>query len=344
MRLLALSLAVLCVSSTFLSPTIRSDAPAPRDVQTPTEPRVTKPEAAGAAETADDRPRNGSSGSQVCGRPPNPVMGVQRILGGDPAEEGNFPWHVLVMALGRARAGGTLIGGGWVLTAAHTLYPKGAPRRELARLRNVTRVWAGQRGTSLQAVRAGRPREIEAIVVHPGFREEVHDFDNDIALIKLRPSVEEKGGEGELMPACLPAHARGQGHANGALYQPGKVGYVAGWGIEDGFFLRDRLRYALLPLVDQPRCRQAFQRARIGRRRPPVTGNMFCAGAPEGGRDACAGDTGGGFLVPDQRSGAWYLLGVVSWGTGCGRPGRYGVYTRVSSYLHWINSVIAAHS
>ncbi|GCB75295.1 mannan-binding lectin serine protease 2-like [Scyliorhinus torazame] len=192
-------------------------------------------------------------------------------------------------------------------------------------------------GTSLAAHMAGATQEIEDIVVHPGFGEELHNFENDIALIKLRANREEEEGA---MPACLPKARR---HKGNDLYQPGRVGYVAGWGIEDGYFLRDRLRYVPLPLIHQNRCLQAFQEARIGGYRPLVTFNMFCAGIPEGGKDACAGDTGGGFLVPDQHSGAWYLMGIVSWGTGCGQPGRYGVYTRVSSYLHWINTVTAAH-
>ncbi|XP_078418249.1 haptoglobin-like [Cetorhinus maximus] len=335
MRLLTMALALLCARSASQEPSGSSDVPSASDPQAATKPWVMEQNATGTGKREGYGTRNGTSGVKVCGRPPNPVTVVQRILGGKLAEEGSFPWHVLVVARGRGRASGTLIGRGWVLTAAHIFYPKGSRRIDLVHQRNTTQIRLGP-GTSLKALLAEGSLEIEDIVVHPRFEEVLHKFDNDIALIKLRTNWEEE----RAMPACLP---RAQGHKGHDFYQPGRVGYVAGWGIEDGFFLRDRLRYVPLPLVDQNRCWQAFQKARIGGHRPPVTTNMFCAGMPEGGKDACAGDTGGGFLVPDQRSGAWYLIGIVSWGTGCGRPGRYGVYTRVSSYLHWINSIIAAH-
>ncbi|GCC24198.1 mannan-binding lectin serine protease 2-like [Chiloscyllium punctatum] len=346
MRLLVLVLALLCGHSISQSPTSSSEGPPTKDLQTTTKPWVTEQSAKETVcKGTTDNTRNGTSGVKVCGRPSNPATTVQRILGGRLAEEGSFPWHVLVVASGRGRAGGTLIGGGWVLTAAHVFYPKGVRRTELSHQLNVTRIRTCQAGrsTNLRALLAGKSWEIEMIVVHPGFVEELHDFDNDIALIKLRRNGSEGEEEGA-MPACLPALRGAGGYKEGDLLQPGTVGFVAGWGIEEGFFLRDWLRYITLPLVRQQHCQQAFQEARIGGLRPPITNNMFCAGLPEGGRDACGGDTGGGFLVPHQPSGAWYLMGIVSWGTGCARPGRYGVYTRVSSYLHWIHSVIATHS
>ncbi|XP_067833377.1 complement C1r subcomponent-like protein [Heptranchias perlo] len=322
MRLLVLTVIVLraCGTSPNVPPPSVSSTP---PGHWPTEQNATEQDG-----LAENGTRNATIGLKACGRPSNPATGTQRILGGRLAEEGSFPWHVLVLPKGRGRAAGTLIGDRWVLTAAHALYPKGATRQGPDLLCQTTQIRTGG-GTRLMS---GYDREIEEIVVHPKFGEEPHDFDNDIALIRLR------GSAGEPMPACLPAATRD----DGGLFAPGRVGYVAGWGMEEGYYLRRRLRYALLPLVEQPRCRQAFRTARIGGRAPVVSANMFCAGLPEGGRDACAGDTGGGLLVPDPSSGAWHLVGIVSWGVGCGRPGSYGVYTRVSRYLAWIDRVISA--
>jgi secreted trypsin-like serine protease len=67
---------------------------------------------------------------------------------------------------------------------------------------------------------------------------------------------------------------------------------------------------------------------------------MMCAGSREGGIDACQGDSGGP-LVKRAESGP-VLVGVVSFGEGCARKLKYGVYTRISHYRSWIERVVGA--
>lgn len=63
---------------------------------------------------------------------------------------------------------------------------------------------------------------------------------------------------------------------------------------------------------------------------------MMCAGRVQGGTDSCQGDSGGPLIV--RTAGKTVLVGIVSFGDGCGRKGSPGVYTRVSHYYNWLVS------
>lgn len=71
-----------------------------------------------------------------------------------------------------------------------------------------------------------------------------------------------------------------------------------------------------------------------------VTSNMFCAGYGQDTiGDSCKGDSGSPFSVKLDDS-RYYLVGIVSWGEGCGKKNKYGFYTKVKNYLDWINALI----
>jgi secreted trypsin-like serine protease len=88
-----------------------------------------------------------------------------------------------------------------------------------------------------------------------------------------------------------------------------------------------------VPIVDNEKCV-----ARYGDRFAPDS--QLCAGFASGGADACFG-SGGGPLVVFDKEDRKIEIGIVSWGGrgGCGAPGEYGVYTRVSSYIDWIKHI-----
>ncbi len=70
-----------------------------------------------------------------------------------------------------------------------------------------------------------------------------------------------------------------------------------------------------------------------------ITAFMLCAGAS--GKDSCQGDSGGPLVLT---YGEPVLVGVASWGVGCGENAHPGVYVRIDRdhYLNWIRRAIAA--
>ena len=66
-----------------------------------------------------------------------------------------------------------------------------------------------------------------------------------------------------------------------------------------------------------------------------IENNQLCAGTTQGGRDICAGDGGAG-LVQRWRE-QWTLVGVASYGYGCKHEIKPGIYSKVSSFVSWID-------
>lgn len=106
---------------------------------------------------------------------------------------------------------------------------------------------------------------------------------------------------------------------------------VSGWGKEDEKSSRfsSALNVIKVPLVDSRVCSQQMSHN--------ITANMLCAGILGQRTDACEGDSGGPMVTHYKDT--WFLVGLVSWGEGCGNVEKLGVYTKVSNYIDWIQKV-----
>lgn len=155
--------------------------------------------------------------------------------------------------------------------------------------------------------------------------------ENDIALLK----IDRISWNSYAHPICLP-----QNDDDSELFSENTHCTVVGWGKRRPFarYGADVLHEAEVEVIETERCRAAYYGDH------PIYSNMICAGSGRTGNgDTCEGDSGGGLMCRTEQEGyegPWRLFGITSFGDSCGKKYKYGVYTRTSSYLHWIRTVL----
>ncbi|KAM6160967.1 mannan-binding lectin serine protease 1-like [Erethizon dorsatum] len=292
---------------------------------------------------------------------------MARIFSGRPAEKGTTPWIAMLSHPNDVPfCGGTLLGLNWLVTAAHCLHQP--VDSEDSRLHTshllhpsdfkiiLGKHWRRRSDADEQHL------HVKQIILHPLYNPST--FENDVALLEL---LESPTLNNFVMPICLPEEPS----------QEGAVVLVSGWGkqflqrfsealmelflhlyhravseptskVEPGQLQDSEVQGSSarletddcvvfqieIPLVDHRTCKEAY--APLKRK---VTEDMICAGEKEGGKDACAGDSGGPMVTLDRKRGQWYLVGTVSWGEGCGQKDRYGVYSYIYHNKRWIQDV-----
>lgn len=241
------------------------------------------------------------------------------IVGGDIAKTGEFPHMAAVgwTSLGKTdwKCGGSLISEYFVLTAAHCSSVYGIPP-------NIIRL--GDQNLVRQDDKA-QPEDyqVESVILHPNYRHSSHYY--DIALLRMDRQVTFTRF---IRPACL--------WDNSSLNITKAV--ATGWG--QLAFAGDRsddLRKVALSIIDNNHCQQLYEKSKKLRR--GITKSQLCAGHLEGGKDTCQGDSGGPIQVITPRNHCvFYIIGVTSFGKACASVNTAAVYTRVSSFVNWIES------
>lgn len=233
------------------------------------------------------------------------------IVGGTVPAPGSWPSMVSIVAAGAPAAtghscGGTLIAPAAVLTAAHCVIDDAGALVPPARME----IMAG----SADLLAEGERIAVTEVRVHPSYR--APGVGPDAAVLLLA------------RPSASPAAPFARAGQDADLERPGEI---AGWGVssEASSTVSTSLMSAPVTIFTGARC-SAF----LGAAFPGA--QALCAGRPEGGVDTCSGDSGG-----PLRDVTGVLVGITSFGVGCGRPGRPGIYTRVSAVASWIDAAVA---
>ena len=256
------------------------------------------------------------------------MAATPRIIGGTEVTEDdqdtNYPWMTSLYFEGFFSCGASLIAPQWVLTAAHCVVDEDS-RDPLA----ATDLTVGVDDYNVRNEFDDEYIQITEVYVAAGF--EYSTLDNDMAILKL----------------SVPANATPVNLIETPAFNELSDGTnltVMGWGntIDDDnetpVFPRF-LREVDLALANFQNCADDY--AATGQ---ALTGNMFCAGG-NGVTDSCQGDSGGPIVRFTE--GEYQQVGIVSWGgtedQACAVEGYPGVYTRLSKYTPWIDSVLAGN-
>jgi len=236
----------------------------------------------------------GTAFGQAQATPPSDQPGdvSPQVVGGTPAAQGEFPWMVR-LSMG---CGGAMYSESVVLTAAHCVSGTG----------NNTSITATYGVVDLQSP-SRVTRTSSYVYRNPGYSTSAG---GDWAMIKLSSPI--------TGAATLPI-AMTNAYDNGTFD-------IMGWGsATEGGAQQRYLLKAKVPFVSDATCK-----ASGGSYSGLIDAVEICAGLAQGGIDTCQGDSGGPMVRRDANNN-WVQIGIVSWGEGCARPNKYGVYAQVSA-------------
>jgi len=235
------------------------------------------------------------------------------VVGGTPVPDGQLRYVANISIAGAFGCTGTLIAPDWVVTAGHcgsltgsiVPTPIGMPASTIdVKLASVHTDGSG-----------AEDHKVTQVIVDSDYLV-TNGSGNDVTLLQL-----------DHASAVRPVLIAAVGER--AIWNAGRLATIAGFGLasENAPQPPDTMQKARVPIRSDADCAAAYPDGLGGGSFDAKT--MLCAGYPQGGTDTCQGDSGGPLLAK-ALDGSLRLVGATSFGDGCGRPGKPGVYARVA--------------
>jgi len=227
--------------------------------------------------------------------------------------------------------GGSYIGGKWIVTAAHCFNQIDADS-----------IVVHLGGHNLE-INQGNIFSVKDVAIHKDYNDDT--YDNDIAIIEL--ASEPKGIPPVLIADELTLSFAIDQQLEATVIGRGLKAKRAAREIPRYEYPDPRLYEVSLALTDNQTCDQLmleYLENDPGVINKPsidtelVTNSMVCAGNLVGGLSSCQGDSGGPLII--KQSGKNYLVGLTSWGIGCGLADTFDVYTRVPYFKSDLKKVL----
>ncbi|XP_062055929.1 serine protease 44-like [Lepus europaeus] len=258
-------------------------------------------------------------GSPVPAGPVGPLVSqsacgnrTMKIVGGAPAPERRWPWQVSLQVHDHHICGGSLITSRFILTAAHCI---SSDQKYSVRMGDKMLV-SSSPNTVVVPVRD--------VVIHQNFS--FKTLTHDIALALLAYSV---NFSSYIQPVCLPEKS--------VEVKTGTPCWVTGWGqLSERGRSPQLLQELEQDIVLYEECNAEFQKV-FGSSRDYVGEGVICSYRPQR-HSPCQGDSGGPLVCEFNET--WIQVGIVSWGADCGATPIPAVYTQVSEYRDWVDTIL----
>jgi len=265
----------------------------------------------------------------------------ERILGGQDAGFGQFPWTAVIQVVGQGldkMCAGSLVNNRFILTAGHcvrycsdSLLPNCSHPIPFSDL--TFKVVLGEYDVNSKHKENTIQRFYAInVFIHPDFMNIFRLRDNgfleseprnDVALLMLDREVKPSPNIGSI---CLPP--------SDLVLESGTQATVTGWGrlgVHEGAPHSSTLQATTVPVLTREECRE-----QPGASVP--SSDQLCAGLSNARKSSCPGDSGGGLMLRDETF-RWIIIGIVSTG-----PAECGltpvIYHNVIFSIDWIKNTI----